>query len=232
MRILGIDTASRTCSVAVCHDDTIRAEITDGSGETHSRHLMALVDRALAMAGEELRAMDALAVNRGPGSFTGVRIGISTAKGLAAGAALPLVGVSGLEALAWQAAPTRRLICPLLDARRREVYTARYRFAKGELVCLAPETVCAPEDAVRDMEGPCVLIGDGVSVYADRLSAVLGDAFRVAPPFQHYVRAGAIAFAARPRIASAANDLMQLVPMYLRPSYAQEPVDKSGKNRY
>ncbi len=231
MKILAIDTASRTCSVAVCRDESLRAEITDGSGETHSRHLMAMIDQALAMSGERLNAMDGLAVNRGPGSFTGVRIGISTAKGLAAAAAIPLVGVSGLAALAWQAAPTPHTICPMLDARRREVYAGRYRIEGDEIVCLAPDTVCAPEDAVRDAPRPCMLIGDGALAYRSRLKAVLRDDFLIAPPFHHAIRAGAIALVARPRIERAANDLIHLVPTYLRASYAQEPVDKTDVSR-
>lgn len=231
MNILAIDTASQTCSVAVCDDETMLAEITDGSGDTHSRHLMAMIDRALAMSVGAMKNIDALAVNRGPGSFTGVRIGISTVKGLAAAAGIPLVGVSGLAALAWQAVPTARVICPMLDARRKEVYCARYICKAGEIVCLAPESVCSPEDAVRDLQKPCVLIGDGALTYRSRLEAVLGKDFQIVPPFQHPIRAGAIAFAARPRLARAENDLSRLVPVYLRPSYAQEPVDKSGINR-
>ncbi len=226
-KILAIDTASRTCSVAVCYDDTVRVEITDGGGETHSRHLMSMVACALEMAGDELQAMDALAVNHGPGSFTGLRIGISTAKGLAAAAAVPLVGVSGLAALAWQAAPTPHEICPMLDARRREVYSGRYRVAGDELVCLSDDTVCAPEEAVRDAARPCVLIGDGALAYRSRLEAELAGGILMPPSFQHAIRAGAIARAARARVDRAENDLPHLVPKYLRPSYAQEPVDKS-----
>ncbi len=226
MNILAIDTASKTCSVAICRDDTVRVEITDGSGETHSRHLMTMVDQALNMSGTHLQDMDALAVNRGPGSFTGVRIGISTAKGLASAGAIPLVGVSGLAALAWQACPASQMICAMLDARRNEVYCGHYRFVQGELVPLGPEAVCAPEEAVRDVERPCVLIGDGAQVYRSRLEALLGEDLLVGPPFRDAIRAGAIAYAALSRIARGANDLVQLVPMYLRPSYAQEPVDK------
>ncbi len=231
MNILAIDTASKTCSVAVCSGDAVRVEITDGSGKTHSRHLMAMVDRALEMSGAQLKGIDALAVNRGPGSFTGVRIGISTAKGLASAAAIPLVGVSGLAALAWQACPATHAICAMLDARRNEVYCGHYRFAQGELVPLGPEAVCTPEAAVRDVDRPCVLIGDGAQVYRSRLAAVLGDDLLIGPPFRDAIRAGAIAHVSRGRIARGENDLAQLVPMYLRPSYAQEPVDKPGDKR-
>ncbi len=231
MKILAIDTASRTCSVAVCHDGHVMAEMTDGSGETHSRHLMRLVDRVLAMSMGGLDAVDAIAVNRGPGSFTGVRIGISTAKGLAAAVDKPLVGVSGLAALAWQMAPTERLICAMLDARRREVYCAHYRFQAGELETVRPETVCAPEDALGDPGRPCVLIGDGALAYGSRLKAALGANFLMAPRFQHAIRAAAIAWAARPRLTQARDERQTLVPLYLRPSYAKEPVDKPDANR-
>lgn len=231
MLILAIDTASRTCSVAVCRDTDVLAEISDASGETHSRHLMTLIDRALRMSVGGIKAIEALVINRGPGSFTGVRIGISTAKGLAAATGIPLVGVSGLAALAWQAAPTRRVICPMLDARRSEVYAARYRFEGRALQCLVPETVCAPEDAVRGLDEPCVLIGDGVLAYHARLEAVLGDGLQRMPPFQHFIRAGAIAFAARSQIEKGGNQIDELVPQYLRPSYAKDPIDNQVVNR-
>lgn len=231
MNVLAIDTASRTCSVAVCEDAAILAEITDGSGDTHSRHLLDMVDRVLTMSGVGLAAIDALAVNRGPGSFTGIRIGISTAKGLASAAGIPLVGISGLAALAWQVAPSGHLICPMLDARRQEVYCARYRFEAGRLACMAPETVCAPEDAVRGVEEPCLLIGDGALAYQSRLQAALRNNFKIVPSFQHPLRAGAVAFAAHPQLKQGQNELEKLVPVYLRPSYAQEPVDNQGVNR-
>ncbi|MDJ0723182.1 MAG: tRNA (adenosine(37)-N6)-threonylcarbamoyltransferase complex dimerization subunit type 1 TsaB [Desulfobacterales bacterium] len=227
MKILAIDTASRTCSVAICYGESLQAEITDGGGETHSRHLMGMVAHALEMSGDRLQAMDAIAVNRGPGSFTGVRIGISTAKGLAAAAGMPLVGVSGLAALAWQAAPTPYEICAMLDARRQEVYSGRYRVAQNKIIRLAPDAVCAPEEAVREASRPCVLIGDGAVAYRARLEEILAEDLLMPPSFQHAVRAGAIALAARPRVDRAENDLAHLVPKYLRPSYAQEPVDKS-----
>ncbi len=231
LNILAIDTASRTCGVAVCRDDRVMAEMIDGSGGTHSRHLMRLVDRVLAMSIGDLHAVDAIAVNRGPGSFTGVRIGISTAKGLAAAADKPLVGVSGLAALAWQLAPTERLICAMLDARRREVYCAHYRYQAQVLETVRPETVCAPEDAVRDLEQPCVLIGGGVRAYRSRLRECLGPDFLTAPRFQNAIRAAAIAWAARPYLSQGGDEQQTLVPLYLRPSYAKEPVDKSDVNR-
>ena len=126
MIILAIDTASRSCSVAVVDGDGIMAEINDASGETHSRHLMAMVDQAVAMSVKRIGAIEGYAVTRGPGSFTGLRIGISAAKGLAEAAGRPLAGVSSLEALAWQVAQSDAIILPMLDARRKEVYAARY----------------------------------------------------------------------------------------------------------
>lgn len=231
MNILAIDTASRTCSVAVCRDTIILAEIGDASGETHSRHLMTMVDQALRMSVGGIDKIEGLAVNRGPGSFTGLRIGISTAKGLAAAAGIPLVGVSSLAALAWQAAPTTRVVCAMLDARRQEVYWQRYRFDADQLVALTPEAVSAAEDAVHGLDRPCVLIGDGALTYRSRLRECLGAGFNIAPVFQHAIRAGVIAFMARERLAQSGDDLATLVPAYIRPSYAQEPVDKPGLNR-
>ena len=148
MILLAADTASRSCGVAVVEDGAVLAEINDVSGQTHSRHLMAMVDRVLSMSVGGLDRVDGFAVTRGPGSFTGLRIGISTLKGLAEATGKPLVGVSSLEALAWQVFPAERLIVPMLDARRKEVYAARYMRRGTTLTSVGNEAALSPEAAV------------------------------------------------------------------------------------
>jgi tRNA threonylcarbamoyladenosine biosynthesis protein TsaB len=227
MLILAIDTASRSCSVAVVDGDAVLAEINDASGETHSRHLMAMVDQAVAMSVKHIGAIEGYAVTQGPGSFTGLRIGISAAKGLAEATGRPLVGVSSLEALAWQVAQTEAVILPMLDARRKEVYAARYIHRDGALKSLAAERALAPEDAVAGLVESCLLVGDGALAYAERLRAALGAYMQMALPFQHIIRASTVAFLARERLAGA-DERMTLTPRYLRPSYADQGRHPAG----
>jgi len=220
--VLAIDTASRSCSVAVLDGNAVMAEINDVSGQTHSRHLMGMVDQALSMSVGQMVNVDGFAVTRGPGSFTGLRIGISTAKGLAEAAGKPLVGVSSLQALAWQVFPSDVMVIPMLDARRKEVYSARYTRDGETFKMVGAEQALSPEAAVDGIDMPCLLVGDGAVAYADRLGMVLGGHMQLALPFQHLIRASTVAFLARERLTAARDDRMTLAPCYLRQSYAEE----------
>ena len=123
---MAVDTATRACSVALADRDGTIAELNYFHGQTHSKHLAALVAALLDMASMQIDDVDAFAVDAGPGTFTGLRIGLATIKGLADATRKPVVGVSSLDALADQAGFSARRICCMLDARRGEVYTARY----------------------------------------------------------------------------------------------------------
>ena len=133
MKILAVDTATRSCSAAVIDGEALLAETTNTSNQTHSRHLLDTIDAVIEQAGLEITELDGFAVSNGPGSFTGLRIGIASIKGLAFSLGKPVVGVSSLDALAWQCAQSAYLICPLLDARKKEVYACRYRYKNNEL---------------------------------------------------------------------------------------------------
>lgn len=222
MIVLAIDTASRSCSVAVLDADTVMAEINDASGQTHSRHLMGMVDQAISMSVGQMANVDGYAVTQGPGSFTGLRIGISTARGLSAAAGKPLVGVSSLQALAWQVFPSDVMVIPMLDARRKEVYAARYIRQGEAFKMVGAEQALSPEAAVDGIDTPCLLVGDGAVAYADRLGMVLGGQMQLALPFQHMIRASTVAFLAREKLTAARDERMTLVPRYLRQSYAEE----------
>jgi tRNA threonylcarbamoyladenosine biosynthesis protein TsaB len=222
MFILAIDTASRSCSVAVVNEAAVLAEIIDVSGLTHSRHLMTMVAQAIAMSVGRVGKIDGFAVTQGPGSFTGLRIGISAAKGLAEAADRPLVGVSSLQALAWQVFQANAILIPMLDARRKEVYAARYIRQGATLKPLVAERALTPEAAIEGISTPCVLVGDGVLAYEDRLRAILGDHMELALPFQHIIRASTVAFLAGRRLAGALDERLTLAPHYIRPSYADD----------
>ncbi len=223
MRILAVDTATRSLSVAVSDEGGVLSETLVHNRRTHSQTLMPAVDRVLAAAGLTAADIDAYAVVVGPGSFTGLRIGLAAVKGMAFAAGAPVVGVSSLAALAegFYAAP---LVCPLLDARKNEVYTACYRFNGDRMEETAPPRVLSPAAAAADIETPCILVGDGALHYRKTLLSILGEAARLPPEPLHHIRASVVDRIARRRLAIGdTDDTAALAPFYIRSSDAKLP---------
>ena len=218
MKILGIDTATLRASVAIVSDGQT---ISDRESEvrTHSEQIIALVDEVLGEAGWAIGDVDGVAVGAGPGSFTGLRIGMATAKGLCYAAGKPLWAVSSLAALALGAARRRspgELLVPVLDARRKEVFVGYYRMSGDRLVSVAPEAVMGPAAvaaAVAAIGDGAVLFGDGVALYRDRLA---GAGELLDAPLRP---AGADVA----RLAATADpaDLAAVAPVYIRKSEAE-----------
>jgi tRNA threonylcarbamoyladenosine biosynthesis protein TsaB len=222
MRILAVDTATRSCSVAVTENRTVLGEMTRVSDQTHSKHLLEMVDAVVRKAGLALSALDGFAVTRGPGSFTGLRIGISSVKGLAMAVNKPAVGISSLETLARQVTPASELICPLIDARKGELYTALYRFGTRGLTPLHAERVLAPDEALRGVRAPCIFVGSGAVLYRDVIIDKLGGAARFAPDEQDIIRASTVARLGLERFKNGdAGEIADLVPHYIRKSDAE-----------
>lgn len=229
MKLLGIDSSGLVASVAVVEDDVLQAEYTTNFKKTHSQTLLPMLDEIRSMIELDLDSVDAIAVASGPGSFTGLRIGAATAKGLGLALDKPIVEVPTLEGLAYNLCGTDRLVCPLMDARRNQVYTGIYEFAAEEhrmqLKCVKEQ--CAIEireltQAVNELGRPVVFLGDGVSVYRDVLSEEIRVPFVFAPACQNAQRAGSIAalgsaYYAEGRWVSAADHQ----PEYLRKSQAE-----------
>jgi len=227
MPILAVDTTTKSCSVAVVARSGLLSEITTANDETHARHLMGMVDQVLALAGTGLDAIDGFAVTRGPGSFTGLRIGLSSIKGLALATGKPVVPVSSLETLAVQAAPvsgTSGTIVALIDAYRREVFLGGYQFKKGRMIAVIPETVIAPDkvmDVVSDFADSAVLVGSGVVTYRQKFAAIQGAAFQFSPDINHTIRAATVGWIGLNRFDSDGVDAAGIMPVYLRKSDAQ-----------
>ncbi|UCF90036.1 MAG: tRNA (adenosine(37)-N6)-threonylcarbamoyltransferase complex dimerization subunit type 1 TsaB [Desulfobacterales bacterium] len=222
MKILAVDTATRSCSVAITDQDTLLAELTDNSGQTHSKHLLPMIKAAIRMAKVAPVDLEGLAVTVGPGSFTGLRIGISSVKGLALALDKTVVGISSLDALAWQSTPTPFVICAMLDARKGEVYCCRYRFDGGALVKETREQVLATAEVLRNIDEPCVFIGNGARYYAKTIMAQLGVLAHFALPGQNAIRASTVAYLSRARFENQDTvDIAQLVPHYIRKSDAE-----------
>ena len=219
MTILVIDTSGPVCGAAVMDETRVMSEWTAQNRYTHSAQLMPMVESVLAAAGAELGGLDAIAVVTGPGSFTGVRIGVATAKGLAHGAGLPCLAVDALEALSASAGAFDGVVCPIQDARAGQVYGAAFR--AGER--LMEDAALKLEDflaKVTPMGERFLFIGDGVLPHRETIEAILGNR-AVFPPVCHgYLRPSAAGWLALQK--GKPVDYLTLQAAYLRPPNAQK----------
>ena len=219
MKILVIDTSGPVCGTAVMDENKVYSEFTAQNRNTHSASLMPMIEAALNAAGTELKELDAVAAVTGPGSFTGVRIGVATAKGLAHGAGLPCIPVDALEALSVSAGAYDGIICPIQDARAGQVYGAAFR--QGErLTGDAPMKLEDYLDTVEVLGERFLFVGDGVPVHRDAIAAKLGDRAEFAPAYRGYLRPSAAGWIAISR--GTGTDYLGLQATYLRPPNAQK----------
>ena len=219
MRILVIDTSGPVCGTAVMDEDRVYSEFTAQNRNTHSASLMPMVEAALQAAGTELKALDAVAAVTGPGSFTGVRIGVATAKGLAHGAGLPCIPVDALEALSASAGSFDGIICPIQDARAGQVYGAAFR-AGERLTGDAPMKLEDFLETVRPLGDRFLFIGDGVPVHREKIRALFGDKAVFAATHLGYLRPSAAGMIALNK--GIQTDYLTLQATYLRPPNAQK----------
>jgi len=219
MKILVIDTSGPVCGTAIMDEDRVYSEFTAQNRNTHSASLMPMAEEALQAAGTELIELDAIAAVTGPGSFTGVRIGVATAKGLAHGAGLPCIPVDALEALSASAGEFDGIICPIQDARAGQVYGAAFR-AGERLTGDAPMKLEDFLETVRPLGDRFLFIGDGVPVHREKIREQLGEKAVFAATHFSYLRpsaAGMIALKKGTRM-----DYLTLQATYLRPPNAQK----------
>lgn len=166
--ILAIDSSSLVASVSLIDDTTIIAEYTINLKKTHSQTLLPMIDEIVSMTGIDKKEIEAIAVTDGPGSFTGLRIGAATAKGLAFALNIPIIGVSTIEAMAYNFNHCNKLICPIMDARRNQVYTGIYECQNEELTELLPPCAISVHeliDKIIQLKKAIIFIGDGIPVY-------------------------------------------------------------------
>ena len=221
MKLLAIDTSGPVCGVAILNDHGVCYDCAVNNKLTHSANLMPMVDQALNAAGMTMADMNRIAVVTGPGSFTGVRIGVSTAKGLAHGAGIPCVAVDALEAMAAGISDFGGVICPIQDARAGQVYGAAFS-AGMPPKRLMDDIPLKLEDFVQEIShfgDRFLFLGDGMPVHRVRLAELLGDAAVFAPPQLAYLRPASVAALAAQ--SSALLDYRELMPMYLRAPSAE-----------
>lgn len=237
MKILGLDSSGLVASVAIVEDDVLRAEYTTDYKKTHSQTLLPMLEELRNMIELDLESLDAIAIAAGPGSFTGLRIGAATAKGLGLALNKPLVEVPTLEGLAYNLWGTTHLVCPLMDARRNQVYTGVYEFVKkdNDLVLRVVEEQCAIDIAeiivkLNALGREVIFLGDGVPVYRKVIEEQMKVPFSFAPAGNNRQRAAGVAalgavYFAQGRTVSAAEHQ----PEYLRKSQAErEQEEKDG----
>ncbi|ADH85678.1 tRNA (adenosine(37)-N6)-threonylcarbamoyltransferase complex dimerization subunit type 1 TsaB [Desulfurivibrio alkaliphilus] len=255
--ILALETSGSCGSVALVDGRGCRAEYSLQSSRTHSRRLLEAVEQLLTAADADWQELDALAVCLGPGSFTGLRIGLSTVKGLALATGKPLIGVSSLDGLAAQAValPGCSLpVCALIDARKQEVFTAFYHGPDyqpapppaplddepaaecpaanniGPLTRTAPYLALPPAELAERINQPTLLLGSGAELYRDLLQEKLGHLALFAPPQLCYARAGAIGWlACRLWQQERFVDPGRVTPIYVRSADAKPPEQAHGK---
>ena len=224
MKILALETSAKSVSAAVAEDGVILASAYQNNGLTHSRTLMPLVNSMLHNASLTLDDMDLIAVAHGPGSFTGLRIGVSAAKGLAWAKGLPCCGVSTLEAMARGVSDFDGLIVCAMDARRQQIYHALFRSENGQLTRLCDDCAIGLEELVdhlRRLPQPKLVVGDGAQLCYDHLTAA-GIPCRLASPDHRFQNAAGAALAAEDMARAGQTCTAQdLQPVYLRLSQAE-----------
>ena len=239
MKIAAIDSSGLVASVAILDGDTILAKYSVNYKKTHSQTLLPMLNEIIQMTEFDLNSLDAIAIAKGPGSFTGLRIGSATAKGLGQALDKPIVEVPTLDAMAYQLYGVERIICPMMDARRGQVYTGLYRFERSEgethFEVLEPQCAIAVEemiDKVNAIGCPVIYLGDGVPVHEAVLRERTSVDFEFAPANCNRQDAAALAtyaaveFAKGNVVSPAAHR-----PDYLRLSQAErERLEKEGKS--
>lgn len=222
MLILSVDSSATPASVCLLENGKILADYYLNSGLTHSQTLMAMTESVLQISGRSASDIDVYAVNSGPGSFTGVRIGVSAVKGLAYASDKPCVAISTLESMAYLFFGQSAYICACMDARRSQVYNAVFRVDNDTIERVCDDRAIAVDDLIRELRAlnsPVILVGDGAHLVFEATDDPL---IRLAPEHLRYQRASATAFAALEKynrgetISPAA-----LMPSYLRLSQAE-----------
>lgn len=225
MKLLGLDSSGLVASVAVVEEGNLLGEYTVNYKKTHSQTLLPMLDEVVRMLELDLDTIDAIAVAAGPGSFTGLRIGSATAKGLGLALGKPLIQIPTVDGLAYNLWGSRDLVCPLMDARRNQTYTGLYAFEEGRMQTVLPQCAVAVEEIIRqinDKGRPVVFLGDGVPVFTPYIEEHCTVAYAFAPAHLNKQRGAAVAalgllYYQQGKIQSAAEHK----PEYLRLSQAE-----------
>jgi tRNA threonylcarbamoyladenosine biosynthesis protein TsaB len=225
MKILALDSSGLVASVAVVEDDNLLGEYTVNYKKTHSQTLLPMLDEVARMIELDLNTIDLIAVSAGPGSFTGLRIGSATAKGIGLALDKKIVAVPTVDALAYNLWGVEDVICPIMDARRQQVYTGLYTFENGHMTCILPQCAISIEEIVARINNhgkKVIFLGDGVPVFSEYISENLNVPYEFSPAHKNRQRAACVAV-----LGAYLNELGQSEeagehkPDYLRLSQAE-----------
>lgn len=234
MRILAFETSAKAASVALAEDGKLLASGYQNTGMTHSQTLLVMAEDLLKQCGLTPRDVDAVAVAAGPGSFTGVRIGMAAAKGFAWGRELPCFGVSTLEAMALHPGIYEGIICPVMDARRSQVYNALFRAERGAITRIAEDraiSLAELGEELKKIPQPIFLVGDGSNLCYNTLKESV-PGLVLPPEHRMHQRAEGVALAARMQMAAGlTGDAAALTPNYLRLSQAERERAERMQNK-
>ncbi len=238
MKVLAIETSTYSGSIAVSEDDRILGEYYLNMGPSHSERLVPAIDRLLGELGIEGKELGGVAVSLGPGSFTALRVGISTAKGLAYSLGIPVTGASSLEILAMNLPFSPFQVCALGDARKGELYAALFRTDGGGVSRISEDAILPPAGLMEIIKEETIFIGEGALLYRDFLedNGLGGEAIQICPPYLNYPRASSLAFYGFKRFTEGhADEVLGLAPMYLRKPDAELTAkgrqdDRNGHN--
>ncbi|MDF2984797.1 MAG: universal bacterial protein YeaZ [Eubacterium sp.] len=230
MRILALDTSTNVATAAILEDGIIIGEYSCNKGKTHSQRLMPMIQSLLEAVGLKATDMDAFAASVGPGSFTGLRIGVTTVKAMAFAAQKPVISVHTLDALAYNLPLSKAILCPVIDARNNQVFTAVYKFSGDKLERLTDYLgihINELADILDAMEGDVLFLGDAAGMHKDYFSERLGGRAGLAPSNAVAARAASVAvLAGKAFEAGKLESCYDMVPFYLRKSQAEREAER------
>lgn len=235
MKILAIESSAMVASVAIVDEQSVLAEYTINHKKTHSQTLLSMIDEIVEMTETKLEEIDAIAVSGGPGSFTGLRIGSATAKGLGLALNKPLIHIPTMDAMAYNFAGSNRVVCPMMDARRQQVYTGIYQCGNAFNILKEQDVVMIQDlvNELNEMNREVVLLGDGVPVNLKYIEENMKVPYVIAPVHQNRSRGAAVgALALQYYAEGKMENAREHLPNYLRPSQAERELQEKmeGKN--
>ena len=232
MKILGIDTSSMAASVAVIEDNKLICEYTINTKKTHSQKLMPMIENMLGLSDLNVREIDAIAVCEGPGSFTGLRIGMATAKAIAHVNDIPVIGVNSLEALAANMNLCDKKICSILDAQRNQVYTGRYQYEGTKLVEIKEIGIQQIDELLEELAQSgeqWILVGEAVYKYEDKIKEIAN--IEIPAASNNVTKAGSLCSVAKVKFDEGKDifDCYTVNPLYIRKSQAEEQYEEKQR---
>ena len=232
MKILGIDTSSMAASVAVIEDNKLICEYTINTKKTHSQKLMPMIENMLGLSDLNVREIDAIAVCEGPGSFTGLRIGMATAKAIAHVNDIPVIGVNSLEALAANMNLCDKKICSILDAQRNQVYTGRYQYEGTKLVEIKEIGIQQIDELLEELSQSgeqWILVGEAVYKYEDKIREISN--IEIPAASNNVTKAGSLCSVAKVKFDEGKDifNCYTVNPLYIRKSQAEEQYEEKQR---